>query len=466
MNRKYSNIDDLFRDKFKDFEFNPPDHIWENVWQKITGGGNNNPGKIFTNGGIAGISVIIILIGLFSLYQFRNVANHFQTKGLAESQVIAYNSNSPELVTMESNETSLISLDPSGTKGKSKKQEVTKNQTSRFILSAEKEVATGNSLLVPRENLEKSDGEFAEKDGLLLTSNQPVTEDTKLTLYAGLVNSVGPGQINTMTPEESVLEKFDGNEKQNPEELMTEPVPEAVPGVHNDYGKPGSWSLGLSFTPELVYYPSDDRLNTRNYSLDLYTVYRFSGYLIQTGIGAMWSSDNGKYKIDYNQYLGSYEDVYNITFDTTGGEVIPTYYTETIQVYDTLDHVAVSPTKNKYTYLNLPVLFGYNNEGRHFGWFIKAGPSLSLLINQNIADYNQSLNQNKIINVENEVPARIKTNWQLIMSGGISLGLSEKLSISLEPIFRYYIKSNYEQNNLNSKNPYSVGLRAGLQVNF
>jgi hypothetical protein len=466
MNRKYSNIDDLFRDKFKDFEFNPPDHIWENVRQKITGGGNNNPGKPFTKGGIAGISVIIILIGLFSLYQFRNDANHYQTKGLADSQVMAYNSNSPELVALESSESNMISLDQSDTKGKSKKQEVSKNQVSRFIISTEKEVATGNSLVVPQENLEKSDVEFDEKSEVIPVSNRPVIGDTGLTENSGFENSVGPSQINESTSEESVLEKFEGNAKQTPEELMTEPVPEALPGVHDDYGKPGSWLLGLSFTPELVNYPSENRLNTRNYSLDLYTAYRFSGYLIQTGIGAMWSSDNGKYKIDYNQYLGSYEDVYNITFDTTGGEAIPTYHSETIQVYDTLDHVAVSPTKNKYTYLNIPVLFGYSNEGRHFGWFIKAGPSLSLLINQNIANYNQSLNQNKIINVENEVPARIKTNWQLIMSGGISLGLSEKLSISLEPIFRYYIKSNYEQNNINSKNPYSVGLRAGLQVNF
>lgn len=466
MNRKYSNIDDLFRDKFKDFELNPPDHIWENVRQKITGGGNNNPGKPFSKGGIAGISTIIILIGFFSFYQLSNNANKFQTKGLAELQAMAYNSNSPELVAMDSRETNMISNNPSGAKSKNKKQEENINQPARFIISKENIIATGNSLLVAKEDANNINNESFEDNGALPQIDQKIDAGHLPEDDFGSNSSGKPARINENSYDESAVELSDDYKKADAIGLMTEAVSEPVSEGRSDYGKPGSWLLGLSFTPELVYYPSDDRLNTRNYSLDLYTAYRFSGYMIQTGIGAMWSSDAGKCKIDYNQYLGSYEDVYNITFDTTGGEVIPTYYTETIQVYDTLNHVAISPTKNKYTYLNIPVLVGYSNEGRHFGWFIKAGPSLSLLINQNISDYNQSLNQNKIINVENEVPARIRTNWQLIMSGGVSLGLSEKLSISLEPIFRYYIKSNYEQNNLNSKNPYSVGLRAGLQVNF
>ncbi len=236
------------------------------------------------------------------------------------------------------------------------------------------------------------------------------------------------------------------------------------PKIRSDYGRKGNLRLGVYFTPEMIFYPLDEDLNNRSYSVDVNAIYEFSGYLIQSGIGVNWLSDDGNYKIDYNQYLGSYEDVYDVTFDTTGNEVVPIYHTETVDVYDTISHVTITPTESKYTYIQIPVLFGYGHTGKRFGWSVKGGPSLSILVHENIADMNMSDSQDKILNIDSELPNRISTNWQFVLAGGLSYKLGNHLSFAVEPVFRYYINSVYD--NTNNKNPYSLGLRAGFLVDF
>jgi len=135
-------------------------------------------------------------------------------------------------------------------------------------------------------------------------------------------------------------------------------------------------------------------------------------------------------------------------------------------VYDSIAHVSITPTESKYTYLQIPLLFGYGTTNKRFGWFVKGGPSLSILVYENLADMSMSDSQNQIIKVDNELPSRIRTNWQFVFSGGISYKLSNHLSLSVEPMFRYYIKSAYDNTNPNTKNPYSLGLRAGFLMDF
>ena len=100
------------------------------------------------------------------------------------------------------------------------------------------------------------------------------------------------------------------------------------------------------------------------------------------------------------------------------------------------------------------------------GWFVKGGPSVSFLVHEDLGDSDLSDMEVRILNVENELPGRISTNWQFILTAGATYKLGNRVSISLEPMFRYYIKSVYEQDKLNTKHPYSIGLRTGFLINF
>ena len=71
-----------------------------------------------------------------------------------------------------------------------------------------------------------------------------------------------------------------------------------------------------------------------------------------------------------------------------------------------------------------------------------------------------------IVNAENSLPGRVRTHWQFIMSAGATYKLGHRISLSIEPTFRYHINSAYENSKLYTKHPYSIGLRTGLLLNF
>jgi len=72
MVKKYSNIDDLFRDKFENFELYPPDHIWDNVKQQIPKSGSGKQGSNFSTGGIIGITILLIITSILTIYLLHN----------------------------------------------------------------------------------------------------------------------------------------------------------------------------------------------------------------------------------------------------------------------------------------------------------------------------------------------------------------------------------------------------------
>ena len=474
MSDKYKHIDDLFRDKFKDFELDPPDHVWGNIKQQMHGSGNGGNGGYFKNGGIYGLSIILIVAGILSWYLLSSsTEDNKQVPVLKNTQVedTDYKSSKRTLsINSDTEKDQNFSDNSIGIASKNKKE-----QKTRFDISEPVNVTKGKTNLVVQENIPVT---------VSATSNQqPTSNEIEIIDDPEGIDMLTPGgdkellaihdtyqseveinedtQTNLVKTEASTLDSEIGNE-----DSETVAGLETVPDIRSDYGQKGKWMFGLFFTPEMIIYPDNNSLNTRSYTLDVNAFYKFSGYFLQSGLGISWTSDEGNSEIDYNEYLGSYEDVYNVTFDTIGNELIPVYHAETVKVYDSIDRVSIMPTKNHYTYLQIPLLFGYGNENRRFGWFVKGGPSLSIMVYENLSSNNISGTEDKIVRIENEIPSRINTNWQFVFAGGVSYKLSNHLSLSAEPVFRYYLNSTYEKNKLNLKNPYSLGLRVGFIVDL
>jgi hypothetical protein len=475
MSEEYKHIDDLFRDKFKDFELDPPEHVWSNIKTQIQDSGTGGSGGKFPNGGIYTITIIIILSGVLAWYLLSSSGNrgnkipennitHSESKDyISSTRTLAINQN----LEKESNpDHSNINI---GAKPVNKKK-----QKTRFDISEPAEVTIGKTNLTVQETIplnafidedHQSTSNDIEYIGDLEELNM-ITPGGDKELLALNSESQSEGDIsneNTLMDARTIGESSVSKSEKNIESgagLKT------VPELRSDYGHKANWAFGLFFTPEMIFYPDHNNFDNRSYALDVNAIYKFSGYMLQSGIGVSWTSDEGNCEIEYNEYLGSYEDVYNVTFDTVGNELIPVYHTEPVKVYDSIDRVSIMPAKNHYTYLQIPLLFGYGNENRRFGWFVKGGPSLSIMVHEDIASNNMSETEDKILQIENEIPSRIHTNWQFVFSGGVSYRLSNHLSFTAEPVFRYYLNSTYEKTNLNMKNPYSLGLRFGFLVDL
>ena len=137
------------------------------------------------------------------------------------------------------------------------------------------------------------------------------------------------------------------------------------------------WSIGVYFNPEVSSCKDQSIENTVSYNASILPQISFNHFFMQSGVNLRFTHDKGNYAVDYNRYLGTYEDVDYITFDTIDNVIIPTYYTHTVEVWDTVNHYAISETKVNYTYLEIPLLFGYRYTFGKFSLFAKAGPAAS-----------------------------------------------------------------------------------------
>jgi hypothetical protein len=227
---------------------------------------------------------------------------------------------------------------------------------------------------------------------------------------------------------------------------------------HDEYYRipKGTWRAGLIFNPEVTRY--SDRSNS-SLGLHLALSYQYSDFYLTSGVGLRNATEKGNYSIEYNQYLGSYDHVYYVSFDSTEQGVIPTYHTFEVDVYDTINHYKIGETKIHYQYLDIPVLFGYRKSFGKISAFVNAGPNVSFMVGRSVNNPPEMNAKARILKAEQTIPQRVGTNWQLIFGGGIDVELSKRFSFALEPTFRLFMSPEY--GSFNSK-PYALGVRTGV----
>ncbi|MCK5838765.1 MAG: hypothetical protein KAG99_02905, partial [Bacteroidales bacterium] len=233
------------------------------------------------------------------------------------------------------------------------------------------------------------------------------------------------------------------------------------------YSRKAEFSIGLFFAPELINYQRDTEKTKKSYYLDLLIDYHRNSFLLRSGLGMSLSEDNGNYAIDYETYdsIGYY---YNITsFSVIPGDPDSIVFNTGVEgVYDSIDHNTVENPENHYFYINIPLLVGYKVlEHSRFSCTLMGGPVFSILIHENEHEVSFSDPEAISINIENNTPKRIKTNWQMMVTLGLHYKISNKMSFALEPTYRQYIKTVYNGND-QTKAPFSWGVRGGLIIAF
>jgi hypothetical protein len=172
--------------------------------------------------------------------------------------------------------------------------------------------------------------------------------------------------------------------------------------------------------------------------------------------------------VQTNPYLGSYKALDSIAFnwDLKHYNLVPTYYTSGKDVYDTVVNYNYSYYKKRYTYLQVPLVLGYDFLQKN--WFTlgaRAGAVMSLLLKTETLSASYDPGKDRIITINNVTPDRIQLNWQALVGINASFRLSRLFSIEAEPDLRYYFNSVYESSEL-TKKPWSVGFRAAFLVTF
>jgi hypothetical protein len=235
-----------------------------------------------------------------------------------------------------------------------------------------------------------------------------------------------------------------------------------------NYNMQSRWSTGLWYTPEWIYYPGDSLVRKNGYSLDISVIYQKDQLILRSGIGVSISNDNGDIEIDYEKYdsTGFYYGVSSFSIDPEDPDS-PVFNTYVETVFDSVLYTTQEKPENKYTYLQIPLLAGYKVlNHKRISCSLLGGPVLSILINENEQSVTFDDQNANLISIDDNTPVRLKTNWQFMISAGITYQVSNSLGISIEPTYKYYIRSVYEKSIAGSKNPYSLGIRGGLIYTF
>lgn len=433
--KDYHHIDELIRQKFEGFEPAPPESVWEKVRTQIGPDGPAAKSSPITLPIITGLIILVGLLGLFLLIN-RLEATMPAQAGTGDLR----HGHSPYLPVLDTH------------------QQVSNASSTDQNIS---ETNPSSPAIPVREPF----------DGKPASAFNAFEEQQDITsaLYEHRFNKVRKSKKQT--------ERFSGKQIRLEGKNFTGELdfPSGTQEIENETTRNGfdpvveylspvkpKWDIGFHFNPEVSFYPQDNISNILNYGLQVMPRISVGDWYLQSGLGFRFGGDQGNYLINYNKYLGSYEDVYEVTFDTSGNNVVPTYHTQNVDVYDTVGYYSISETKVSYAYMDFPILFGRQWNFSKISLFVNAGPSLSVLLGRSSPQLDYPEENIRILNENPQIPARESINWQLIAGAGFRYRLGDRASFSLEPTFRYYLSNDFEKTGLNTRHPYSFGIRAGL----
>jgi hypothetical protein len=449
MSNQNENINNFYRSQFEKFQKDPPEHIWENIKKTL----NSDPAivkiKPGNKGYITGFTTILIIVLLISSYLFyrSHTGNNSETHSPVNQFLSPKETVTPAADTLLTEAEEDIELVFSETRGI--------NATSRMAKPSKTKKASAIHSMPSDPADQKLASDKVARTSLLVEEFREDIRTNQISLLqkqkAGFITRNG----NPETPESYTLSKpqlVEGDDRSSPK--------------IREFRNRGQLWLGIFFTPEIIYHHEGNVRNNRGRSIDLQVLYEKNNVILQTGLGVSQIKDAGHHKIEFNKYLGSYEHVNNVIFDSVGNDLVVTYITETVYVYDTINYIRISPADRHFTYLQLPFLIGYYKEINRFKWYVKTGPSFSFKIHEQIPAAPMTDDQYKILNIDNDLPEKINTHWQLLFSAGTSYRLGNKVSLSVEPLFKYYINSDYARNTMSGRHPYSFGLKTGLLLDL
>ncbi len=449
MSNNQQNIDRIIREKFENFAPAPPDFIWDNIEANL-----NGKTSVFGSAKVKSIvifavsAIVIILLGWLLLGN-----KYFSHKTLLTKSVVSaekpVTSKNNVYNTAKNNNTA----GNAATNGETAIK-VSKNETTGDVEVAGNDNPTVNSgfeksgeATLPQNNGNAGFNYTAAKDFEFKVNDKENESKFVPTLGALLYSDFKismPGLPHLLSPAESNLNKSTGN-------------------YNNAVSK---WKAGLFISPEFAVTSLDSLEVLHSYTLGVDMQYSLSkNSFLRFGLGTTYARDRGLTAIEFKSwdYIGSYDDVYEVTFDTSSGVPVPIYHTQKVDVYDSIRHFDVSETVNKYLYLQFPVLLGYNIKTKgKFNWYVYGGPVINALVYKEKStpqlDGNGSL-----LSYDTGLYERNNLVYQFWLGMGFEFDLTDKFGFTFEPNYRYYFNPVFK--NYYEKQPLSaVSLRLGLFI--
>ena len=493
--KKNKNIDELFKERFKNFEASPSPDVWNKIQTKLK---EKDDRKViplwFKLGGVAALFALLFTIGNSILNIPLNKINDSivnensieintekANNTIVDNNVIQNNIVSTEdnnevkstkklLIKKASNSTNNSNgADRSETTvaSNNKKARISRRKTKKdLIQSSESSIQNQESVAKETSNLiDKSENQLINQDveinknievvavnknindtsetSLSTESKELIKEENKKSIFDA-IKETSEGEV--------VISKLD-NTPQNRWEV----TPNVAPVYYNSLTEGSSIDPSFSDNPKngdlniaygvKVSYNLNKRLSMRSGVSNVNLSYSTTGLDIGTGpISASTASieyssrNNVTIVVDKGALVNQNPDdtFGNITPKSTNGEPL---------------------LNQKISYYEMPLELNYTLINKNFGISVIGGFSALLLGNNEVSieagDFNEVLGE-----ASNLSSLSFTTNVGL----GLNYSFSKKLMFNIEPMFKYQLNP-YTDSSVNFK-PYYLGIYSGLSFKF
>jgi hypothetical protein len=229
------------------------------------------------------------------------------------------------------------------------------------------------------------------------------------------------------------------------------------------------FSANFVVAPEMELYRSGGTTTREfNYWANAELAYHFSRFSIHTVLGLGYTYDEGIYRMQYrsNDSVSFYKEVVGYYTDPVDPSKI-IYITRNHSIYDSVTHIADDRTRNRYTYLQVPLLLGYNVfESQKFCLGIEAGPAISFLISEKKAQPYIDIPNGRLIQLQDNTPSKQLTNWQLWIRLSIEYQFTRNWGLVVKPYYKYFLTSPAQSTENGSPSAQAFGLDVGIQYLF
>lgn len=440
MVNKGADIDLIFRNGLKDLEVLPPVGVWGAIYPSIRK--KQKPYILLRSA-----ALIAVLVSL-SVLAYR-WGTGFTL--LSENPVLTLNEES----IMNRNSGAL----PLAAAGSQKTAVINERKTIQRVDSAVKPEETAgvqNTLpspaLIPERNL------FSNRLNLL----QPVKNQGNGTLFPTADNSAGTSY--------SLYEDY---EYESPKSssgkwsltALASPTYNMRSGLGNDEiseQMSTSEQSKISYSGGLgVSYRITDRLSVQSglyytsIGQQIENIYSFSGF---NSYDNTKSDHNFEVLTSGGVIYTDNEDVFLL--DNSGGRVLTTY---TKDVFDpgkaNLSYVN-NTLHQTFSYLEMPLILRYKVIDKTFDFNVIGGLSYNMLVNNTVHTFAEG-NKYNVGKTEGLNPFMVSSSLGM----GMEYNLSGKVSLNLEPMFRYYLNPFSDMAGIKT-HPYSFGIFSGLSYKF
>ena len=220
--------------------------------------------------------------------------------------------------------------------------------------------------------------------------------------------------------------------------------------------------------PEITFYKSTSSYNKVNYWVGADLTYHLWKFYVRPGISIGYMNDNGNYQVNYKRKdsIGYYYQVVSYSIDPQHPGVI-LYNTVKHTVYDSLIHNSNNQTMNRYQFIQVPLIFGFDVfEIKNFGLSVQAGPVVSFFVESKQSLSYPDLTGSRILSSTQSSAPDKTADWQVWGAIHVNYRIAENFDIYLEPTYKYYFGPVAGNENPAVKAPWSIGLGLGVKYNF